>query len=74
MIFIYSIHIQWIVIVELNRSVSLMRRFHTLPKIPNIPEAKHRRQQTSDLATNFDPCKITQLCQNGGTCVSKKGA
>ncbi|EFO26531.2 hypothetical protein LOAG_01951 [Loa loa] len=51
-----------------------MRRFHTLPKIPHIPDAKHRRQQTGDLQTNFDPCKITQLCQNGGTCVSKKGA
>ncbi|VDO23473.1 unnamed protein product [Brugia timori] len=51
-----------------------MRRFHTLPKIPYIPDAKHRRQQTGDLETNFDPCKITQLCQNGGTCVSKKGA
>ncbi|KAK6101743.1 EGF-like domain family protein [Brugia pahangi] len=59
---------------KLDRSVSLMRRFHTLPKIPYIPDAKHRRQQTGDLETNFDPCKITQLCQNGGTCVSKKGA
>ncbi|VDM09491.1 unnamed protein product, partial [Wuchereria bancrofti] len=59
---------------KLDRSVSLMRRFHTLPKIPYIPDAKHRRQQTGDLETNFDPCKITQLCQNGGTCVSKKRA
>ncbi|KAL4003653.1 EGF-like domain family protein [Acanthocheilonema viteae] len=59
---------------KLSLSISLTRRFHTLPKIPNIPDAKHRRQQAGDLATNFDPCKITQLCQNGGTCVSKKGA
>ncbi|KAM3723613.1 Sperm transmembrane protein [Dirofilaria immitis] len=59
---------------QLENSISLIRRFHTLPKIPNIPDAKHRRQQTGDIESNFDPCKITQLCQNGGTCVSKKGA
>ncbi|VDO25790.1 unnamed protein product [Onchocerca flexuosa] len=59
---------------KLEKSVSLTRRFHNLPKIPNIPDAKHRRQQTGEIETNFDPCKITQLCQNGGTCVSKKGA
>lgn len=61
-------------ITELSRSISLLRRFHSLPKIPQIPLVKRRRQQTGDTVSNFDPCKITQLCQNGGICVSKRGA
>ncbi|VDN04744.1 unnamed protein product [Thelazia callipaeda] len=61
-------------IIGLSNSISLMRKFHSLPKIPYIPPAKHRKQHTGDLETNFDPCKIMQFCQNGGTCVSKKGS
>ncbi|VDM29176.1 unnamed protein product [Toxocara canis] len=56
--------------------VSYLRKYHNLPKIPKIPEAKTKNKVSTALlsASNFNPCKITQLCQNGGKCVAIRGA
>ncbi|KHN73647.1 Sperm transmembrane protein 9 [Toxocara canis] len=61
---------------KLAIGVSYLRKYHNLPKIPKIPEAKTKNKVSTALlsASNFNPCKITQLCQNGGKCVAIRGA
>uniref|UniRef100_A0A0N4UEE9 EGF-like domain-containing protein n=1 Tax=Dracunculus medinensis TaxID=318479 RepID=A0A0N4UEE9_DRAME len=63
-------------ISEFPHGVSFLRKYHRMPKIPKIPEPKQKYQLAAfeSGAQNFNPCKITQLCQNGGKCIAHQGA